>query len=658
MSHELDKELQEFRDLLKPPSTFEDGFSWTALMGALFIGLMMVPGSMYMHLVAGVGVEGAARWVTVILFLEVARRTNKYLKRAEIFVLFYMASVAIAAPFEGLLWRQFFVQSESVIANGWQTEIPWWWAPSDPAVLADRSFFRWEWLVPIAMIVVFNLISRLDSRIIGYGLFKIASDYEKLPFPLAPVGAQGIIALAEEEDESSWRWKAFSVGGATGLAFGFVYMGVPILTNAIFGVTMQPLPIPFVDWTGQTNEILPAVATGFSFDLTHFLIGMVMPWWAVVGSFVGLIITFIANPVLYDTGILTLWRENDSTVVTLFKNTVDFYFSFGIGLSLSIAAIGIYTALASYRRAKAKRQAEQALDAGDLVEESNGPPPGRGDIPNWIVMFVYGVSCLIYIVACGWLIDWHRGVMLVLIIYAFVYTPIISYVTARLEGMCGQALNIPLAREVGFILSGYQGLAVWFLPVPISNYGEDTMFYRKAELTGTKFWSLWKTDLVLVPFILVCSIFFANFIWSLAPIPSQAYPYTMEIWEFQAKNQALVYSATMGEFSQFDKAINGWYIGIGFGLGTIGYAVLAFFGAPVLLTYGFVRGMNQTMPHSVIPQFLGACLGQFYFKRKFGAMWRQYIPVVTAGFTCGMGLVSMFCIGVTFLSKAVFQLEY
>lgn len=649
MSVKLDKELQEFRDLLKPPATFDEGFSWTALFGALFIGLMMVPGAMYMQLVAGMGLGGASQWVTTILFIEVVRRTHKNLKRAEIFVLFYMAGAAASPQFSQLLFRQFFVQSETVIANGWQDQIPFWYAPTDPEVLGSRSFFRMEWAAPIGLIVLFNIVSRLDSRIVGYGLFKIASDYEKLPFPMAPVGAQGIIALAEEDDESNWRWKAFSIGGALGLVFGFIYMGVPILTNAVFGVAMQPLPIPFVDWTENTNELLPAVATGLSFDMTHFVVGMVMPWWAMVGAFVGLVITIVVNPILYHTGILSLWRENDSTVTTLFKNTVDFYFSFGIGLSLSIAVVGVYSAVVSYHRAKAMRTASEAFD---------GPPPGRGDIPNWLVITIYVLSCCLYIGLSGWLIGFHRGVMTVMVFYAFVYTPIISYVTARLEGMCGQALNIPLAREVGFILSGYQGLAVWFLPIPLSNYGEDTMFYRKAELTGTRFWSLWKADLVLVPFILVCSIFFANFIWSLAPIPSQAYPYTEQIWEFEAQNNALVYSATMGEFSQFDRAINPWYIGIGLGLGTVGYALLAFFGAPVLLCYGFVRGMNQTMPHSVLPQFIGACLGQFYFKKKFGAMWRQYIPVVTAGFSCGMGLVTMFCIGVTFLSKAVYQLAY
>ncbi|MHC4717555.1 MAG: OPT family oligopeptide transporter, partial [Planctomycetota bacterium] len=513
----LDKELQEFHDLMKPPGRFDDGFSWVSLIGAIFIGLLMVPGSMYMNLVAGLDVGGAARWVTVILFLEVARRTHKHLKRAEIFVLFYMAAAAAAVPFRGLLYRQFFVQSDAVLAQGWQGQIPWWYAPSDPDVLAQRSFFMWEWLAPIGMIVLFKILSRLDSRILGFGLFKVTSDLEKLPFPMAPVGAQGILALAEEEDETSWRWRAFSIGGAIGLIFGAVYIGVPILSNAILGVTIQPLPIPFVDWTGNTQEILPAVATGISFDATHLFIGMVMPWYAMLGSFVGLVVTLVANPVLYHAGILNQWQRGDGTVTTLFKNTVDFYFSFGIGLSLSIALIGFYSVWRSVRRAKAEGQAR---------EEAFGPPPGRGDIPNWAIIGVYVVSCAIYIGISGALIGWHSGVMAVLLVYALLYTPIISYVTARLEGICGQVLNIPLAREVGFILSGYHGLKVWFLPIPLSNYGADTVLYRQAELTGTRFWSIWKADLFLVPFILICSILFANFIWSMAPIPSAAYPYT------------------------------------------------------------------------------------------------------------------------------------
>ena len=56
---------------MEVPSKFEDGFSWVSLIGAVFIALLMVPGSLYMGLLAGQGIGGATQWVTVILFIEV-----------------------------------------------------------------------------------------------------------------------------------------------------------------------------------------------------------------------------------------------------------------------------------------------------------------------------------------------------------------------------------------------------------------------------------------------------------------------------------------------------------------------------------------------------------------------------------------------------------
>ena len=51
-----DKELKEYRDLLPPPSHFEEGFDWKTIIGAIFIGFLMMPGSMYLQLVIGQGI--------------------------------------------------------------------------------------------------------------------------------------------------------------------------------------------------------------------------------------------------------------------------------------------------------------------------------------------------------------------------------------------------------------------------------------------------------------------------------------------------------------------------------------------------------------------------------------------------------------------------
>src|SRR5689334_6854568 len=71
---------------------FEDGFTLRSALGAIFITLFMLPGGMYLGLVAGQGVGDAAEWVTIVLFAEIARRSFAPLKKQEIYVLFYMAA--------------------------------------------------------------------------------------------------------------------------------------------------------------------------------------------------------------------------------------------------------------------------------------------------------------------------------------------------------------------------------------------------------------------------------------------------------------------------------------------------------------------------------------------------------------------------------------
>lgn len=105
--------------------------------------------------------------------------------------------------------------------------------------------------------------------------------------------------------------------------------------------------------------------------------------------------------------------------------------------------------------------------------------------------------------------------MIVMLFFGYIYTPLISYVTARLEGLAGQVVEVPYIREISFILSGYTGLAVWFIPIPMANYGAQTVFYKTAELTGTSFRSIWKVDILLFPIILIATIGFSSFVFSL-----------------------------------------------------------------------------------------------------------------------------------------------
>ena len=645
---DVDAELEEFRSVMEVPGRFEEGFSLSSLLGTLFLALVMVPGALYMELVAGMGIGGAAQWVTVLLFVEVAKRANAKLSRAQIFILFYMSGMIVGQSVYGTpLFQQFVVRSDAAVSYGISSLVPSWAAPADLDTL-PRTFLQKAWL-PVLGLMLFNAVfGQVNAMLLGYGLFRLTSDVERLPFPMAPIGAQGVVAVAEQVEGatrgagSGTRWRMFCIGAGVGMAFGLVYMALPTLTGALFGNPQMVFPIPFADFTPYTQRLLPAVATGLSFDLGQLVIGMVLPFYAMVGGFISLVIITVLNPILYHAGVLSTWKRGDETVVTLFANNVDFYFSFGIGLALAIAGYGLVTAFRSMRRrGAAAREAAQPV------------PEGRGDIPARLIIGWYVASVAAYILLSGWLVAWDRGVLAVLVFFGAIYTPLMSYVAAKLEGLAGQVVEIPFIRELAFILSGYRGVAIWFLPIPKANYGAQTVSYKQAELLGCRFTSVWKSVLILFPIIFIAMILFSSFIWSMADIPSAVYPYTQQIWEFQAKNACLVYGSTLGEYSPFKEALGGWRVLAGALVGGVSIALFDWFAAPTMLLFGVVRGLGQTLPHVVIPNMIGALIGRYYFQRKFGREWRKMVPVVGAGFFVGGGLISLLAIGIVFLVKSV-----
>jgi hypothetical protein len=650
-----DKELQEYRDLLEVPDHFEEGFDWKTIIGAIFIGFLMMPGSMYLQLVIGTGIGPAARWVTIILFAELAKRSYTELKQQEIFLLYYMAGAALASPFQGLLWNQYLVQSDAAKMLGLTEFIPGWVAPAiGSESLLERTFFHRDWMIPILLLVGSQIIQRIDHFGLGYALFRITSDVERLPFPMAPVGALGTMALAEstEDKQKSWKWRVFSIGGVIGLTFGSLYVLLPAVSGLLLTEPIRLIPIPWIDLTRHTEDVLPAVATGLQLDLGLLFLGMVLPFWAVMGGLVGLIITVAANPVLYKHGILHRWRPGMGTVDTVFANNFDFYMSFGIGLGLAIGLIGVWYVLRSFWNSGGA----QRLSFKKLFK----PPPGRGDFNFWISIAIYVFSTLAYTGLCVWLVPKFPWIFF--LGYGFIYTPVISYITARMEGIAGQFISLPLVREASFIAGakffGYQGIEIWYAPIPIHNYGEATVQFRKIELTGTSIRGIIKAEIVVFPVVMVASLLFSQFIWRLAPIPSSSYPYAQELWHLQALNTLLMQTSTLEGDSLFFQALKASYVLGGLGFGMVTYILLNLLGLPVLLVYGVVRGLGQSTPHGMILEVVGAFLGRFFFLKRYGAMWRQYAPVLLAGFSCGMGLTGMFAMGVTLILKSLGKLAY
>ena len=680
-----DKELELYRGILEPATEFKDGFGWTTVIGIFFCGLIMMPGGIYLGLMTGGSLGTAASWVTVILFMEIARRAMKPMSQQNLVILLHAATIMMAAnvmmpggPMGWLVYRAYLVGSEAIRDSGMAGAFPSWFCPpADSPAIVGRTFFHKDWIIPLGL-VAFTMVTELVSKYsLGYIFFRLTSDIEKLPFPLATVNAQGAMALAEADareehtdgyaprtKKKSTRWRIFSLGATLGIAFGMLQVGIPAITGLFLSRPFYLIPSPFVDTTVLTEALLPATATGLCVDLGIIFIGFVLPFWSVVGTFAAIVLTAVLNPVLHHAGILHTWQPGMDTINTTFAGNMDFWLSFGIGSGLGITVVCL---ISTFRDMRAKvREVSLRKQAQAEVEDVWAPPrSGRGDCPLWIAAAAYCAAAAGLVVVCYIVLPKTVGILFFLVFFAFAFTPLITYVNARLLGIAGQWVEIPFVKEGAFLLSGAKGIDIWLAPIPLSNYGWQSQEFRVNEFTGVTFWSMIKTDLVATPVLFCLSLLFWSFIWHADAIPSQAFPAAQVNWDLMAKNQALVFSATFvapGEDpnqkgimdSEFmKKAFHPKVIGAGF-VGCVGlYLLLTVFGLPVMLVYGMVRGWGE-LPHYRVLEVVGALIGRYYFQKKYGqTSFLQNAPALLAGYYTGVGLVSMATIAMKLIKSAV-----
>ena len=670
---------------------YVDGFSRRTVVGALFVAMIMMPGSVYLGLVAGQSLGPAAEWVTIILFAELARRSLTHLRRQEVFVLFYVASSVASVqllhlalsggPFAFAIWNQYLLQSPQT--SGIAEQIPDWVVPAkDSAGILERNLAHLDWwwsasrgfLAPVSLLTVAYVLGRMGWFGLGYLLFRVTSDTERLPFPLAPVAAQGATALAEaterEEGEGtgkrSWRWTVFSVGATLGIVFGFIYVLVPVASGLFMSKPIMILPIPFVDFTQNVEGVLPASLVSISFDAVIFLTGMILPFRMVLGMFSAVMLTSVfGNPILQHLGFFEHWKPGNRLLVNQMILSFDFWMSVQIGLAIAIALIGlrfiIKSTWRSLQMSKAQKEAarraeEVARDAGPGEPPYRRPSKERGDFPIWVAVALFA--------ACASGFTWVSHILVpdfpvwIFLVFGFIWSPLHSYISARLIGLTGQGLVTPFLKETVFINSGYKGVDIWFAPIPLFDFGPAAQKFRELELTRTKFTSIFKAELAMFPIVFICSFFFWWFFWHLNQIPSDRFPFAARLWPVQARQAYLIFTANSSEHSLLLDALKMPIILSAAGIGLALYSALSWLNMPVIFFYGLVGGVAQPL-HMGLPLLLGALASRYYFSRKFGEeKWYRYVPVVAAGFACGMGLSGMTAVALALIAQCTRTLPF
>ncbi len=668
---------------------YVEGFTGRTVLGALFVAFVMMPGSIYLGLVAGQSLGPAAEWVTVILFAELSRRSFTRLRRQEIFILFYVASslaaVALAhlalagGPFAGAIWNQYLVQSPQTqaIAN----QIPDWVVPPmDSPGVQKRNLAHPDWwwslsrgmLSPVLLIVIGQILGRMSWLGMGYLLFRLTSDVERLPFPLAPVAAEGATALAESTDreegyqsrrKKSWRWNAFSFGACLGIVFGLIYVCLPVCTGLFMAKPVMVLPIPFIDFTSRVEGLLPASLISVSFDASLFLAGMILPFPLVMGTFTAILLTSVfGNPILAGLGYFQHWHPGNGLLVNQMILSFDFWMSVALGLAAAVALIGLYSvtknSLSGVLGARKNKTSSPApiLETTDSAVPYRTPCKQRGDFPVSLCIGLIVASTICYIWVSHLLVP--EFPVWIIVIFGFVWTPLQSYVSARLVGITGTGITTPFLKETVFIVSGYKGVDIWFAPIPLADYGAVAQRFRELELTRTRFTSILKAELLMLPISLVSSFLFWWLFWSMNQVPAESFPYATRTWPVAARQTYLILTANSSEQPLLLQALKIPVIVGSFGVGMVVYFGLWLLGLPLAFFYGLIGGVGAPL-HGGLPLILGALLGRFYFKRKFGeTKWSRMIPVVAAGFACGMGLSGMLAVASAIVSQCTRELPF
>ena len=176
-------------------------------------------------------------------------------------------------------------------------------------------------------------------------------------------------------------------------------------------------------------------------------------------------------------------------------------------------------------------------------------PKGRGDFPIWLGLGMWLFATLGYVALSHYLVP--EFPLWIIFVFGLVWTPLISYVNARMIGLTGQGVGFPFLKESVYILSGYERADIWFAPIPVGDLGGTAQRFREMELARTRFTSIFKAEVLMLPTILIASFVFWQFFWHTSQIPSAQYPFANRFWPMIATMQSIWLTANKAGASNF-----------------------------------------------------------------------------------------------------------
>ncbi|MEM1515626.1 MAG: hypothetical protein QXL85_07070 [Candidatus Bathyarchaeia archaeon] len=638
--------------------TFEEGLTINSILAIIYAAVVLQPAAIYLFMTAGISI--GAGYVVVLLFVELARILFRPLKKAEVFIIYYMGGLAATLNyFISMPWNAYIRTSpisrsfhigEKTIAD----LIPLWMAPrADSIAIVGRTIFHPDWVPNLLVwpITIFILTPIMDIMM-GFLAAHLYIEIEKLPFPLQQIDAMVIETLSEREPK---RIRVFTVAALIGIAYGFILYGLPILSETLMGTRLSFLPLPWLDLTASIERYLPGSSLGISTDLTAFLIGWVIPFEVVVSMFIGsFALNVIGNHLLLKFNVLKVgedWFPNMGIAGVTLRFQMKFWASVFVGLSVAIALVPLV------------RKKEYIISTFRSLSKISESSRRAGYLPLKIILAGYLAASfasigIFYVLVSP---EFRVAYWWFPILLGPGWTFIVTLVAARSIGLTGYNLFAatgygytasPAYIKEGILLSlPYQGLDAWAAPLAISQGGASwCAAFKLCQLTGTKPASFIKAWFLTVLISFITSMLYMQMFWSLAPIPSSSYPYlsfqwpiTLLFWNLWVTKSIVIFQPMIILFSFFVGAI----------MDIIPEIIRIPF-SPI----GFIVGASTPVP-SNISSFVGAIVGHYFIRKRLGEeWWKDYRYVVLAGVFLGEALVVGIAATIMLMSKAAWILPF
>jgi len=637
---------------------FKSGFTTRAALALLFASFCILPIHIYLSLVSGASLAGAAVYITVIFFTVISGLVGKPLTRSEIYIVFITAGVAASsAPFLSYVFRSFYVSGyvsrafvDPFSGKPLYMVIPSWWAPpwtSDAYTI--RSFLHPDWFVPIALgliLLVLTMVQQISLTMICSQMFIRVN---QLRFPYAEVNARIVNTLSEQKSE---QLNVFTLSTIIGGLYSLVLYGIPTLMLGSFNIQMQIIPIPWIDLTTGIyglERLLPGGMFGIATDPILWSVGFILPINVLVSMFIGSVSVWVFGNWLsltYFREIFPQWAEEWKRGMSLSliwqRSTLRIWapiqLGFVIGLAVVMLARGYKYFIKTFKLLSKPTEISR--------EE------GYYSLPFILLLYLMATGSsviLLYLFVPEFPI-WLAAI--VSIGFSFIF----AVVSTWSRGETGLQITVPNVWRMTILLSGYQKIDVWYF-FPVINLGAGVPTWvegiKTAYLTETKPADFYKAYLLAMALTIPLSFIYVSFFWSIAPIPSSVYPWAHAQWPVEVITSAMwATRQIIVQPNLIAYATAGTVI-----ISILGEVLTKLVGIP-FSAVGLITG-TMSPPPTPTAMLMGGLIGRFVLQKFFKEeWWNRNKSVIVAGVAAGTGTVTGIASGIVMIMKSTWILPF